>query len=384
MQRDLLKFLKKIIIFIPLITMLIGFPFLLLFLSKEIIPIDDIISIHQRKSPIVLFGTAYIDLNGFYKLQATKVIQPHILVLGNSRIMPMRENFFTSDKNFYNAGGCVIKITDFYRFLEKIPINEQPELLILGLDQVFFSKDYQTTFANIQFTPHRDLSQMPYMLYSVLRDYFHKKFTIHQLFIKKPYMAIGMDAIINEDGYLNDGSRFWGKDIHHPDKNHIQQNILATQNDIRLGLRRFLYANKPSPQAIEELNHFLKYCAKRKIKVIGILPPFSKSTVDIISNLPNKQDYMLRIYEQIKPIFDQQGAEIYDYTDISQLGANEMETIDGYHASEKAFLRIHLDMLSKSHILKAYTANAYFLEYKLRKTKNHFTVFPFYKKTIKT
>ncbi len=54
--------------------------------------------------------------------------------------MQFRSYFF--NKDFYNAGGVIEKIKHLSIFLKKVPIDQQPDIILLGLDQNFFNKNW--------------------------------------------------------------------------------------------------------------------------------------------------------------------------------------------------------------------------------------------------
>ena len=92
-------------------------------------------------------------------------------------------------------------------------------------------------------------------------------------------------------------------------------------------------------------------------------------------SMGNKYGYLSEIVPSITPLFDQRGYTLFDFTDIESVGSSDIETIDGYHGSEKAYLRLFLLMLKGDQRLRQVAANIDYLKHRLHTTTSNYSVF---------
>ena len=136
-----MKLIKKIlIIFMPLILILIVFSSFSL-IAQEIYLFDDVVEIADED---VLYGLAFSDHNVEYKFRRLILIDPEIAIIGTSRVMQFRQDFFEND-SFYNAGGVISTIGQLEPLLRQL-VEEGivPDTIIVGLDQYFFNANWDS------------------------------------------------------------------------------------------------------------------------------------------------------------------------------------------------------------------------------------------------
>lgn len=64
--------------------------------------------------------------------------------------------------------------------------------------------------------------------------------------------------------------------------------------------------------------------------------------------------YIFCLGESLEPIFTRYGFEFYDFSNSIAIGSSDKEMIDGFHGSEKTFLRLFIDMLQRGSFLNGY------------------------------
>lgn len=364
---------------LPLVIFL-GFPFLILFNSRELVPIKKVIEEQRKNNTLVLFGLAYRDLNSYYKLMSVLERDPVIIALGSSRTLQFRSAFFRKNAEFFNAGASVGKIEDFKHFLNKIPSQSRLRIIIVGLDQYFFNpnwvKSQEYDDGSELSKRHDSLEAWNLGWRKAYEDYSNKKFLLKELFVHRyGEERVGLNAIVNSNGFRNDGSYYYGKIISNPeDPGNEDYQFQNTLRRINMGVSRFEYSKDISAISVDELERFLIYCHERNIYVIGFLPPFAPSVYNLIKSKGLKYQYIFQLPSTLNPIFNKYHFGFYDFTDISNLGSSDKETIDGFHGSEKAYLRLFIRMAEKEKVLKEYVDINY-LNKKLDNSKSDYLVF---------
>lgn len=345
------KFLGKLSIFILPITIYLGVPLYFLFKSGEILPTDYLVNEHQKES---LIGLAYTNPIKYIKLQSTLKRSPKILALGTSRVLLFKSLFFNDPGSFYNAGSGITIIKEFRYFIDKIPVSAQPEVLILGMDQYFFNENFDNMAEDSFDGEYADNYSVLFYTFSqckqIWADLYKKKVPLK---LNAEENKIGLAALLQQTGFLQDGSYHYGTYITHPEKSEDYQ-FKNTFQRIDKGILRFEYASEVNKKALEEFDTLLQVCKKRNIHVIPILPPFAHSVVQKMQSKKEKYQYMANLPARLDSIAGPHGIKVFDFTDLASLGAGDSETVDGFHASEKAYLRMLIKIAENDALLSKY------------------------------
>jgi hypothetical protein len=346
-----------------------------LFASGELERIDDVVAVQHGRAREVLFGTAYSDHTAYYKLRAVLTRRPAVLVLGSSRVMTIRSALFRTDLPFYNAGGPLPRVALFADFLRRVPLGDEPRLIVVGLDHWLFSAGWPRSIDTMP-----DLSKggperfkvVGNSVQKVVTDYLLGKYTLAQL--AQPHedtLLIGMNAVVNRFGFRNDGShRITG-----PADPRLQNQIHEeTLRDIAAGIRLFAPAASVSPEAVEDLRQFLRQCRARNIHVVGFLPPFThRFHTALLAN--GRYSYLLELVPKLSPVFSEAGFAFFDFSDLAVVGASDAEAFDTFHVSEKAYLRIFLQMAAQERSLREALADVGELKARLAASRSDAYVF---------
>jgi len=287
------KFLFKALIFLLPYAILFAFLGMLLSSNGELDPIEKIID-SQIFNKNVLYGPAYTVPCPTYKLKSVIKREPEVIALGSSRVMQFRDKFFTlAPEKFYNAGRGANRIKDFKDFLEKIPKDKMPKVVIMGLDPYFFNPNWDSAEEKDSILIHTNQRKKnPIFLInstSFIRDTVRGKTLNKDNYAGldaglKKYTPKGYNAKNNGNGFRSDGSYCYGKYFSNPE-NGDDWGFKDTFKRIKEGNRRFEYSEKISPKAIKELKEFLDFCEQNKIYVIGFLPPYAKVVYDKMINM---------------------------------------------------------------------------------------------------
>lgn len=355
-------FLLRLFAFVAPFLALFAFPFYVLVKAGELSPLDydDVLRRQADPKSPVLYGPAYTNVNKPLKVRGMLARKPKVLVVGTSRSMQLRSVLFDEGVSFYNGGGLASRMSHLRQVLKKLPRESQPELLLVGVDQWFFNANTDKNFepdwdAQVAATTDvLDVTQQSWQ--KIYADAYAGKFTLGSL--DRPLTpSIGLSAIVNDNGFRNDGSFRYGHIIRHPDDLSIEpdRQFAVSLYRARVGSTRFEFADKASPQLLEELARFLDEARARGIRVVGFIPSYAPTVVDFMRGT-GKAGIIDDIPNAARPLFESRGFGFFDFTDLRPLGGSDAEFIDGIHASEVAHVRIVRAMLADEAVARLSSA----------------------------
>ncbi len=276
-----------------------------------------------------------------------------ILALGSSRVLQFRKEMFND--SFYNAGFSISRINEFLPFLKSLKKENLPKYLIVSLDQWMFNYNWD----KLEMQPKEDKWETAFefspklsVINMVWKDFFDGKFNNINT-QKQNIVKVGLNAYVNDTGFRNDGSFFYGKQISKRlvnDSTMADYKFKSTKERINKGTSRFEYGNHINLKAVAELKKLILFCKDNKIHLIALLPPFSDEVNDYM-NEQKKYGYMDEIFFKISPLFTEYGMELYDFKKLSTIQSSDNEVIDGFHGSEVTYLKILIGMLERKSIL---------------------------------
>jgi hypothetical protein len=348
MNRELGYVLRVALFCLPL-AILIGFPLWVTWRSGELMPNNVMVQDLAGSRPVII-GLDLSSPVDYLDLQSVILRGPEVLVLGSSRVGRIRSTFFDKNVSIFVASGLQ-KIGHFAHFLDKIPANKTPKLLVMSLDQKFFNPNYDNLapddiddLLTQQISATDVLSNWPVIYGHYLRGDFSLPEILHS-----NSSLIGLVAIMKGIGYRNDGSTDSGPAIYAPNGG-----IMADINQGTSG-SGFEYGNIVSQGSLAALDNFLSECQKRGIYVIGIEPPFSPQVYEKMLSMSDDYGYMNQIPADVSAIFRKYGFEFYNYTDPKSLGIADKDMEDGMHTTERGSLMFFSSIAEKSSVLQQYT-----------------------------
>ena len=370
------RFFVQFLLFICPLGIIPGIPtFILWKLNENFYSIDNIL-MSDKKYLVGYMNEINYDYLKWAYLNLNK--KKSVWALGSSRVLQFRSGMF--DSSFYNAGYIIRSMTDFVPFLKGLPEAKLPRYLILGLDQWMFNKAFdpmdKTPLIDSWKNSFEYCPKFTTKYRLVYDDFFAGKYSFKNFIQNDSIYCIGENAILNNTGFRNDGSIYYGSTIQKlitKDKSVNDFEFLDTYSRIENGNRRFENSDSINNNALLELNLLLKYCKEEKIKVVAFLPPFAEKVCKKINDL-GKHGYINKIYPGITPIFKKYNYEIYDFTNVISCNSNDMEMIDGMHGGELTYQKILISMLDSNSVLNQ-VANKGRLKAGLNKKKNNFIIY---------
>lgn len=349
-------FLKKIILFILTLGILFVLPGVVIVLGKEYVSYKDVVEV-QIKYPKSLFGFAY---NGepfyFYKELLVSTRHPKVVALGTSRVMQFREEFFTKETLFTNAGGAGKSLEDIELFIERLPATSSVQVIILGLDKEVFISPYHTQEQKKeQVLPVRLMTILISMSRRIYLDYFTHKYSLSTLFeVSKKSHNIGIAALLHYDGFRNDGSYRYGGAIDNPNrvlqlKSYIKNStdLVSDGSDKDTNLEE-----KNLEINYQALNRILILAKTKKITIIGILPPYPT----LVYNEMLKNDKVFVSFSnKMSDIFRINQEPFFDFSSIRSFGGKDTEFVDAIHGTDVMYLKMFMYMIKHTEKLDIYT-----------------------------
>jgi hypothetical protein len=113
------------------------------------------------------------------------------------------------------------------------------------------------------------------------------------------------------------------------------------------GVRRFEYGDDVSPALLAELDAFLAEAERRKILVVAFLAPYAPSIYDEMAKI-GRWGYVAKVHRGAAPIFEAHHHELFDFSDVRELGLEDADFYDGFHGSERTHARIVLALAERS------------------------------------
>lgn len=341
-------FIKKLLIFLTPICFFFAFSLAVFVLGREYYSASDAL-MSQKQDPRAIIGFAYSTPANLKQLLITEK-NPEVFALGTSRTGQFRKEFFNDPKIFATASNSVVSIDGMKTFIEELPADSKTRLVILGLDQIMFASSHPTeTAPGSSFERFRSFFSGRWI--TVLTDYFSGKFSFKQLLDQSRNTSnVGLNALINADGFREDGSYQYSRILTNPNRiENLRASVDAIVTMFKKDPSLSDYKEPVSDSVISSLNELLAVSKKRNIYVIGFLPPYPAATYQELMSL--NDTYVNRVLQLPKIIgknFQDNGFAFYDFSDSMILGNHDTEFVDSAHGADKMYLRMTIYMAERN------------------------------------
>lgn len=368
-----LRFLLRLILY----TLPFAVPFLLLtgfmLYTGESMPLRLVAEMQMGDAP-VLFRPRYGNRDLDFKTLSANLRHSDILTAGSSRVLQFRSLFFNlQPRQFYNTGAPAWTLDQVQQLLDNLTYT--PRILILGIDQPWFNDDYVPDVIDPQVT---DFAHLFGVNRSFMQDVFNgEAFDISRYLARvEPGFggtALGLRAIRDGHGFRNDGSEQYG--------DFLIAHWLYPQNErqrhldwLRDGQEMYVYGDTVSASRLAQLEATLQWAKDRGITVIGFLPSYMPTLYQQMIASGN-HTYIEKLPAALEPLFARYDFPFFDFTDGAQLGATDADYFDGWHASERIYLRLYTQILTAQPDLLAAYSDPAFLAAADASATDTFTVF---------
>jgi hypothetical protein len=313
----------------------------------------------------VLWGPAFGQDFGTYKLTRARHLARDILVLGSSRVTQIRDFMLPAGQS-YNASLGVTDITEVAPFLDQLYRTKTPKLVLLGIDGWWFDGNRTgrcgwQAYCKFEFD-HRQLVS------NALRRFFDPQFMkslvtsdlSHTQDMLGRRRAIGYSAHKYADGFRPDGSYQYGGMILnlHPNLETLAlgqgRDFVGYRDAVAKNRGRFQYIGPPSARKMAALRAALELNRVHDVKTILFFPSFAGAIWDEIENNGDQRGFYSQIRDEVSAIAAEYQVELFDFQDLASLGIADRHTIDGLHSDEVANLAALIHMARESRVLARY------------------------------
>ena len=381
------QFLKTLALFLLPPIVLFAPATMILFYVGEFYPPQTLGELARGPQRIIV-GAAYDNTRGDYQLQETLMRQPDVIALGTSRVGGFRSEFFKDPTIFYNDTGTGGVLSNFRYFIEATSAHPS-KIIIAGMDAYFFSPEEVAKNSVVE-RPNPFIARVPQYgpffgslfigggWWRIYPDYFAGKFTLQDIFDSHSGSTtrIGLRAVADRNGFLNDGSNYFGDVIGNTNN---QQKARASIGALAASISETNgdeYGSGISPEALMEVRRFLDTAKKQGSIVIGFIPPLSHAEYERLRAFPDASyAYAFNnLGPVLKNLYKEYGYDFYDFTDIATFGGSDSEMVEAKHGSEKIYLRMFIQMAEKNKSLGVLVDTS-FLKKKLSQATSTYEVF---------
>jgi hypothetical protein len=315
-----------------------------------------------RRGESCLVGSAL--RNGWvYKAAGYRIAKPEILALGSSRVMQLRQKFFTAP--FFNGGASEERsIYSTREALNAFLTVHEPKLVIVGLDFFWFNAAY----TNAKDPLYTKDDAAPGLNKGTLR------------LLAQPYLWLVQGKITSGDYFrdLTGGSRDavpcrigvqaqklnigFAADGSHYNIGLIEGDVEAEDvkfSKIRTSIEkgaaggRFAFGAHADPAALAALKDMMETLKKRHIPAVFFLPPVAPAIRDMTAARGKDFAYIADLRAALKSM----PMPVFDFYDPASLPAGDCEFLDGFHGGDLAYARMLLAMAKnpRAAVLRSYT-----------------------------
>jgi hypothetical protein len=284
----------------------------------------------------ILFRSGLNQFAFSYKTKMMKKVKPRVVVLGSSRSMQVREQFFK--QKFINLGGAIQGVTDLEDYVDFLDVNLlMPDLSILFLDPWWF---------NEKVSEGGGMHQLDYPN-GVSIDHFVQSLKLLQKgnWIQLSFQNenMGIAAILTQEGFSPDGSNNYTKYVSMKGM-PADIKFQDTLNRINNNNYPFQTISHPDPRLIQRACSAIKKINLHTNNLTLVAPPFAPTVWSRLSTDP-KYSYINEAYEELEECLQ---LEIHNY--MATKDTYDCEFIDGFHGGDTSYARIILDIFLNKNI----------------------------------
>jgi hypothetical protein len=339
------QFLVSLLAAYAVLAVAMGVNYAVLWRAGELRPLDDIISRQDRN------GAVYNALSiGFadYKYASYRHAAPHIVAIGTSRAMQIRQSFFR--KPFYNLGGLTQGPAQANVLADRLLLRgDSPRAVIFVLDFWTFCRPASAPSAQFRSAEaelvHDGMGQPPrhFLIYRLLLE---RRFAIADIarLLFVPQRAddadrIGLGARLGTSGFAADGSIY----AEAPKEDAPEQRWNEMSARIEGGTGQFVKDCAVSEAALDALGVFVDRMEAAGSRVVLLLAPLPGA---IIERLAAERRYAY-VDELRGALTARYPHRFHDFLDMRD-NAPDSEFLDGIHGGEVVYMRAVLAAARRS------------------------------------
>lgn len=345
-------------------------------------PFTVALSLQRSDTPTLLEYDWSREDNFDYKLRAIQMHQPELLLLGSSRGFYFRGALAHKQPDqFYNASIAGMNIVEAQQMVQiLVEQGAMPDILLLILDYPDFNaahpdfraRDTLTietpTLASdlnlLQDGTHRLILQAyndPQQVLSMLGN----------MIDPLGWRALGSIAQQEQRGYFADGARRTP---------NLTPDVIANNRTIderRLANAEYIFARgeQVDEERVALVADILQVAREHETIVFGIFPPYQDFVYEMMKTAPDF-GYVRATEDALVTMFEAADYPLYNFSDSTDIGGDDSELFDAWHAGERLSLRMYMAMVADYPEIFAPYSDLETLETILSHTDHPFYTFP--------
>ena len=351
---DIKMFVKIFSLFLVPVAVLTGVAIFFAVYAGEIQPLRRVVDKQAEGGAEYVFARQIIERETVkYKYLSVMRQRPEILAVGSSRVLELRKEMFGKGSVFYNAGSMASSLMDLVDFVNALPQEYAPEVIIVGIDTWWF---------DVQYLRHRgftDALSAPEEVYNWRAYLYASRYVLSRLIIHPTYAftlikgidpfgggrAVGIDAIEHGNGFRNDGSRQYAGYISEMrrDMTYVDREVPPIIERVREGYDPFSFGSSFAEAGPAILDEFLTLARARGITVVGIAPPFSTEVYAAMSN-SHYASFLQSFKQNVAVVFASHDIHYFDFSDLKSVGIQDVYMLDGEHPTETGVALMLMDV----------------------------------------
>jgi hypothetical protein len=309
-----------------------------LWATGETWPLDEVVAYQSRTGAVFQRQYSSPETIPAYKFHGLLRLQPDVAVLGSSRVAAIRGALFGKRWRFFNAAGLAQSLGDVQAFLDRVPKEKTPRVVVLGVDLWWFDYDWPLAAASWNNDPDAGwLSRGSRLASIALRPW---------LVFGNPSRtgqpAVGLAAVRSGEGFRADGSlaRSVRPDRHNGKLPFADPADPPAVDRVKGSSHEFAGADALSRERIERLKLLLRQFYDRGVLVIGLAPPLSTAAGAAMAVDPGHKEFWREVRSSLTRSFRDAGFPYVDASDPRSVGLNDTYLFDGLQAGEVFWVNV--------------------------------------------
>jgi hypothetical protein len=356
------RFTLKALVFLLPAILLYAFPVGIFLLGREAYTPAQMVRM-QIQHPEAVVGKYFnhFGTDNYYKQLLVQAKKPQVIILGSSRGIELREQFFMDPQSFVNASVPSATLSQMQGFVESLPA-EKSAVVVLELDQSLFRSDVkESPFPPPQSTQDVLSDLFTYDWRQIYLDFYLHKINLATVLSQyQESHNVGLAAYLSGDGYRSDGSRRYAYIFGPKWQEVVARSVANKVQELKKSRGSYEYGPAISLEALDTLDATLAEAQEKHLTVIGYLPPVPSAIYSEMLAEPDEyRDSTVGLPLAVDTIFKKHGFQMFDFSDDHVLGNDiDREFTDTLHVTDKMDLRILLSMAQQAPIMKTYIDTA--------------------------
>jgi hypothetical protein len=312
--------------------------FLFLWRAGEFVPVDEIARAQVAHGG--RFQSALREDQVAHKFALYRERKADIMLVGSSRIVELREDFFTT--SVMNMAGAAQSLHEVDECLETAFAIHPPKLVILGLDFWWFNPhrpDPKTRYPVVDPPPRFSVAALSKPFDWLM----HGKVSPGQLVgtITHPRNSFGVTAQLRGNGYEADGHFQYTSWVTNTEPNWDQKFATSAKwisrgdHDDQLSDTRFAWADHVDPERVKTLGAVIAKLRAKNVPVVLLNTPLPGRSLEQM-RASGKYGYLDEIPAAVREF----GVPYFDFDAPGEIPIDDCEFLDGLHSGQTVALRM--------------------------------------------